>query len=242
MTNETSYGLNFASRPKATLVGAEKEPLIIIDDAFLDPDALVHYATTQARFGPGGAAYPGVRAAVPEGLNAALFYALQPLMQQVFGVTEEDEVSMASSYSVISFQPEHLSQAQSLPHYDSTPDKNLAIVVYLCDETWGGTRFYRHRSTGFERVSTDRSEAYNLRLGQELLHGPPIRGYPDAAHPLFDVVYEVEARFNRLVLYRSRALHSAIIANANRHVENAFTGRLTLTSFIEARHQGPWSR
>lgn len=234
MINETDYDLNFAARPKATLMGSEKEPLIVINEAFLHPERLVQYATTEARFGPGGVAYPGVRAAVPQALNVALFYALQPLAQHVFGVSDDDEMSMTTSFAMVSYPPEKLMLAQALPHYDSTPDKNLAVVVYLCDSSWGGTRFYRHRSTGFERISTDRAESYNRRLADELRMTPAISGYPDAAHPLFDVVQEVEARFNRLVLYRSRALHSGIIVPTKIHSEDPAAGRLTLTAFMEA--------
>lgn len=78
------YRLNFASRPDLTLIGEEREPLVVIDNAFAHPDRLIRYAAETARFGPAGGAYPGIRAAVPEALNIALFYALQPLAQQVY--------------------------------------------------------------------------------------------------------------------------------------------------------------
>src|SRR6185312_8651437 len=162
------FSLNPRARPGLTRVGWEGEPVFWIDDVFLDPGAIVDFAATKAAFGPGGAAYPGMRAAVPEIVNHALIHALHPVIARIFGGREDHRLGLETSFAILTRAPGELQPAQRIPHFDVADPRALAIVIYLCAPGWGGTAFYRHRSTGFETVSPKRDAAYNRRLAQEL--------------------------------------------------------------------------
>lgn len=230
------FSLNPRARPSLLRPGAEGEPVVLVDDFFLNAPAIVDFAATQCAFGPGGAAYPGVRAAVPAFVNHALIHALHPVIRQVFGIGDDHELALETSFSLLTQGPGDLQPPQRIPHFDIADPRALAIVIYLCSPGYGGTAFFRHRSTGFETVSPDRDEAYNRRLAQELAVTPLPEGLPDVRHPLFEQLLCVEPVFNRLVLYRSRLLHSATAA-PDRHPTRPLSGdpregRLTITSFL----------
>jgi hypothetical protein len=224
------FSLNPRARPSATCIGAEGEPVFWADDFFVNPQALVDYAATEAAFGPGGQGYPGVRAAMPQIVNHALIHALNPVIAQIFGIIDGQQLGLETSFAMVT-RGEDLQPFQRIPHFDVADPRALAIVIYLCAPGWGGTAFFRHRSTGFETVSPERDEVYNRRLAQELAATPLPAGLPDAHHPLFEQLYCVEPVFNRLVLYRSRLLHSATPSDRP-FSDSPRDGRLTITSFL----------
>ncbi len=226
------FTLNPYARPRLERVGKEGEPVFIADSFFRDPQAIVTWVVNHVAFGPGGAAFPGVRAAVPEFLNHALIHALNPVISRIFSVGDDPQLELETSFSIVTHAPGQLQPWQRIPHFDVADQRALAIVVYLCPPHWGGTAFYRHRSTGYETVSPDRNEAYNLRLAQELLETALPEGYPDAQHPLFEQILNIEPVFNRLVMYRSRLLHSATIMPGSPLTSSPGQGRLTITSFL----------
>ncbi len=229
--SNAAFTLNPRARPSLLRPGTEGEPVVLVDDFFLTPERIVDFAVTDCVFGPGGAAYPGVRAAVPDILNHALIHALHPVIRQVFGVGDDTPLGLETSLAIVTDGPEGLRTPQRIPHYDVADPRALAIVIYLCPPGWGGTAFFRHRSTGFETVSPDRDETYNRRLARELAVMPLPEGFPDDRHPLFEQLVCVEPVFNRLVLYRSRILHSAT-ASARPFIADPREGRLTITSFL----------
>ena len=65
-------------------IGAEAQPLVILDDFARDPGVLRDYAMG-ARFEPALNHYPGGRAALPEAYLAAQLPAIAAVAQQAFG-------------------------------------------------------------------------------------------------------------------------------------------------------------
>ncbi|QBE65819.1 hypothetical protein EWM63_24920 [Pseudoduganella lutea] len=108
---------------------------------------------------------------------------------------------------------EALRPIQSLPHFDSVERNLIASVHYLCDERFGGTSFYRHRSTGFESMDAQRIAGYAPRLKQEVMRqGARSFTYIRGDTALFERTASVNAKFNRAIFYRSNLLHSGDIA------------------------------
>ncbi len=101
---------------------------------------------------------------------------------------------------------------QSVPHFDGFDRTHIASVHYLCTEEFGGTSFYRHRSTGYETMDAQRIVEYAPRLKAEVM-GLNTRSFTyirgDTA--LFERTASVEAKFNRAIYYRSNVLHSGDI-------------------------------
>ena len=215
-------------------IGAEGAPLLVIDQLVADPDRLVRKAE-RGHFTPQGAMFPGIRMRAPLSYEAFLEKLLRPLMGEVFGLPPQARLAFPMChYSLVTQPPEKLVFLQRIPHIDSATGRGLATVHYLFHEGWGGTAFYRHRSTGYEYVDEDRELAYFTRLQMESL-GPdaPGPGYIGEDTPLFERIDKVDGVYNRMLVYRRNSLHSATIDNTRVPPPDPRNGRLSINTFID---------
>lgn len=225
-----------ALRVETLHVGAEREPVLVIDEVMERPAPLVTFAARQAKFAPlreAGNFYPGVRAPAPRDYVQGLYATIRPILARTFGRDPASPARISCALSLVTLPPEALNLAQRLPHIDTTDGGQIAVLHYLCDASHGGTAFYRHRATGFETVDEARAEQYLVSLRAELERdGAPGPAYVSGATALHDQIGRVEARFNRVVIYRSRLLHSGVILRADALSDDPRTGRLTANTFV----------
>jgi len=223
-------------------LGAERRKVAVLDGVFQNPEALVDHAADHAEFSPlkeAGNFYPGVRAPAPRAYAAALYEALKPVFAEVFGVDLEGRFKASAAFSLATLQPEQLNTAQRLPHIDTTDPRQFAVLHYLCDPRHGGTAFYRHRSTGFESLDEDRAPTCYAALKHELDQGQePPPAYVVTSTPLFEQIGRVEARFDRVAIYRSQMLHSGLIDPTSGLSDDPRLGRLTANSFFTFERAG----
>ena len=223
---------DFAFNPDARIatfaVGHARSPVIVIDDAFADPQAIANYGRTEAAFGPPPTAYPGLNAPVPPQALQPLLDALRPALAGLF--PENAPLGTNGYFGLVTLAPATLAPGQTIPHVDNVGDRGLAAVAYLCDPDQGGTGFYRHRATGFERLTRDTIATYNAALDFEMRQ-PRAAAYPVGDHTLFECIGATEARFNRLTIYNCNLLHSGQV-NPERLSADPTRGRLTLNLFI----------
>ncbi|WP_294255715.1 DUF6445 family protein [uncultured Sphingomonas sp.] len=190
----------------ATRVGAEQVPLWLCDDAHHAPDSLVAAAEGLRFDREEGDFYPGLRAPVPEG------YA-DWLVQRAAAMVGEDLAFVRASFAVASDDPARLAPIQRIPHFDDCSDTILAAVHYLCAPPHGGTSFYRHRATGFERITAERVPLWRQALSRDgQAHGLPPKAYHDGDSPAFVRTGHARLAFNRLILYPANCLHAGDIA------------------------------
>ena len=221
------------SEPQVSVrpMGAEREPLVIIDGFSGAVDALleVGYAATYRH---AGASYPGIRSwADPSYLDRRRPLMMQ-IMQQVFGFGRGVRLD-ASTFSLVTLAEHQLAPLQRIPHYDHAGGEVVAVMHYLLGPETGGTAFYRHRRTGFETITPTREDAYNAALAQdERAFGMPAAGYFRGDSDWFEQIDEVEARPDRLVLYRGRQLHSGVIPDPTLLSTDPRQGRLTINMFL----------
>jgi hypothetical protein len=211
-------------------VGAEAEPVLVIDDALAEPAALVDAAaaaTFAPAWGPEGG-YPGVRAPAPLDYVGQVSRALLPVMVDGFGLPPCGLRRAECSFSLVTLPPERLHATQRAPHVDTTDPWQFAILHYLCDARFGGTAFYRHRATGYAALTPERWDRYAAVRGGE----PAADGYVAGDDAAFAEIGRVDAAFNRLVIYRSRLLHSGVIAAPELLSEDPRRGRLTANIFL----------
>lgn len=214
-------------------VGQEGEPVVVIDGFAPDPEALVRQAQA-VDFATLGAFYPGVRAAVGADYCAAVGPLVAAALRNVFDCANQLAFDRAL-YSQSVTPPQALSLAQRIPHIDDTASDKFAIVHYLGPEALGGTRFFRHRATGFETITSTRHQAYLAALADDFRdHGEPPAGYIQGDTAIFSATTVVPARFNRAIIYRSNLLHCAAIPNDIALPADPATGRLTIASFLTA--------
>jgi hypothetical protein len=217
-------------------IGDEATPLLIIDDLVTNPDWLIKatgqgsdFQTDPANF------YPGIRKPAPQLYQQALQTGLLPLLQAVFSPQASRLNCLQSAFSLSTTPASQLRPIQMLPHIDATTPNQLAMVHYLCGSEHGGTSFYRHRETGFERISADRLAGYSAKLKAEALaaqlHLQP--GYINGDSSLFQRIYQVDAKPNRAIIYPGNLLHSGDIREGLGLSAEPKIGRLTISSFLQ---------
>lgn len=221
--------------PDATVtverLGLEGEPLVIIDNFTGQPERLRAMGKA-ARYHPAGMDYPGIRAlADPSYLDLRRQLMMQ-VMTRVFGLTRGVECEIAA-FSLVTLAPEQLSLRQRIPHHDHSDGGRVAVMHYLGGPETGGTAFYRHRRTGFEAITPAREAAYAAGLAEdEREYGTPPASYPMGDSAAFEQIGMVEARVDRLALYRGRQLHSGVIPDPAALSEDPGAGRLTINMFL----------
>lgn len=222
------------ARVSVERLGEEAEPLVIIDDfSGMAPELLER--GRNATYQDAGAMYPGLRSWCEpdylDGQRPLLFNILQTL----FGFRQQVQLD-ASTYSLVTTPPADLHPVQCLPHYDHADGKLVAIMHYLLGPESGGTAFYRHRRTGFETITPDREEAYNAALEEDVReYGLPPQTYHYGDSDRYALIGEVEARPDRLILYRGRQLHSGVIPQPDRLSTDPRAGRLTINMFLKGQ-------
>ncbi len=221
-------------------IGQEKNRVLVVDDFMDEPRRLIEQAARMAPFKPEAETYyPGLRRLitlddrdsdrhVSEALNA-----LAPLIGKAFGVRRF--MPTESSFCMVTRRPETLSPGQRLPHYDQVDPGYFAVLHYLSPnaEVQGGTSFYRHRATGFERISPDRIQAYDVARRRETSGREPPKRYFSDSTDEFERIARFEGKFNRLLVYRGSLLHSGDIPETFAFSADPEVGRLTCNIFIQ---------
>ena len=222
--------------PNVTLYrfGREQQPVVQIDEFSGMAEELLRRGRS-AEYQAAGASYPGIRSwCEPDYLdrNRELMFAA---LQQVFGFRKGVSLDV-STFSLVTLAPEDLSPLQRIPHYDHASGEIVAVMHYLLGPETGGTAFYRHRRTGFETITEDRADAYNAGLAaDEREFGMPPAEYYHGDGDRFELIGEVEAKPDRLILYDGRLLHSGVIPDPAALTEDPKTGRLTINMFLRGR-------
>lgn len=213
--------------------GAERQPVLVIDDFAPRPDLLVADAAMLG-WGPIGTHYPGLRAGVADAIVDPLLDPWIDTIADLFGVAQPFR-GVETTYSVVTTPPAALTPVQRMPHFDTVDPGTIALLLYLMPEPRGGTAFFRHRTTGFETVDAGRLAAYEAALATDVAaHGMPDAGYIAGDTPLFEQIGMVEARWNRAIVYRGHRLHCAAVPPDLSFVADPARGRLTMNTFIDA--------
>jgi hypothetical protein len=213
-------------------IGAERAPLLVIDNFVANAEALVADAcarplTVRSRY------FPGIRAEAPPAYQQLLLTRLQGPLLDCLGVQEGTLTLSMCHYSLITTPARELEPLQRIPHVDSFAQSGLATIHYLFKTKLGGTAFYRHRRTGFESIDESRRAQYWRALDEEHSStAAPGPEYINGSTELFEQIAKQEGVFNRMLVYRRNSLHSGCI-EASVPDPSPATGRLSINSFID---------
>ena len=237
---ETAFDFSVNPRCSARVihVGADREPVLIVDDVLRDPEAILRYAETGAAFRKEDRDfYPGLRKPLSMAYAEAVYAHLQELFIGTFSADRQAAIDPLSCLlSLATTRQQDLRPIQSVPHVDSYDAAQIAGVHYFCPEELGGTSFYRHRSSAYENLDAGRIAQYAPRLKAEVMalnlrSFSYIRG--DTA--LFERTATVAAKFNRAIFYRSNVLHSGDIPADIGMPSGPRSGRLTANTLAVMR-------
>lgn len=213
--------------------GRERQPVLLVDNYLRDPEAAVNYAATEARFESSPAMYPGNIAPVPDAYCETILRVLGPKIGEMFDVDVETAYLNNCFFAITTFPPQQLHYRQRIPHVDDYGPGVIAILHYLCDSAQGGTGLFRHRATGYESVTREQHQHMQDLIVQDVAgQGPLPPQYVNASNRLFELTLCMEAKFNRLVVYRGSVLHSMLVDDNTRLDPNPRLGRLTINTFL----------
>lgn len=214
-------------------LGAGTQPVAVIDGFASSPE---HWRNQS--LGPGYAArgdfYPGQRRNVDPAYFEDVGKRLGKIMRSAFGCSRSLRVERAL-YSIVDTNPADLSLAQRIPHFDNSAEDAFALVHYLSLGRYGGTAFYRHRSTGMSQIHASQHAEYLEALGKDFAtHGEPRPSYIDGSTAIFEQIGRVDFANNRAAIYRANQLHCPIVPNDVQHLRGPTGGRLTIAVFFRA--------
>jgi hypothetical protein len=213
-------------------VGREQTPLLVIDNFIQDAHLLVDFCEANTNFSKVDNFYPGLRMAAPNMYIHAINRYLAELLGNIFGLTQDKIAGGKALYSMVVTPPDQLEINQCLPHIDSYVSGDLACVHYLCDKQKGGTSLYRHRKTGYEKITSETVDHYKQSVVDEGALRLEKKSYMNGSNNYFEQIAAIDAMFNRMIIYPSNILHSGNIASDFNFDPNPASGRLTLNSFI----------
>ena len=228
--------INLKNNINVLFIGQESTPLIIIDDFVTEPETLISLACDDKPYHAQPTDYyPGIRKPLPSNYGELLCSQLFVLLKNTYqlnGVVAAKTI--LSAFAISTTPPIQLRPIQMLPHFDTTENTQFAMVHYLCDVEHGGTSFYRHKQTDYERITKTRFPKYTTLLKHQAkagnLHLAP--AYIANSSSLFERIHSVEARKNRVIIYPSNLLHSGNIQPQQGLSSDPRKGRLTISSFI----------
>ncbi|MEP4195303.1 MAG: DUF6445 family protein [Aliishimia sp.] len=215
-------------------IGRSKEPVLIIDDFLADPGALVGAAAHSKGWHdmpPGG--YPGQRAPLPADYVRAVLRRLDRPIRRTLLKSPAKLDHFDCSFSMVTQAPADLSALQRVPHIDIARDNRVAILHYLCGPHFGGTAFFRQEDTELEQIGPPQRGRYLEARKSGLARLATSDQYPNEHTPGYARTGFTQARFNRIVAYRSFTLHSGIVEESGLLTDDPTTGRLTANFFVD---------
>jgi hypothetical protein len=215
-------------------IGSGKSPVVVIEDFWPDPRALVANAATKSDYIARSLYYPGLRSPSPAEYARAATAQLRDLICSTFQLSGELSIT-DSTYSLVATPSDKLVAFQRVPHFDSTDSNRIAVLHYLCGAEHGGTSFYRHRSTGLEVITDENRERYIKAVNEEVkTAGLPPPRFIDEDTPMFERIGKYDCAFNRVLVYSGNNLHSVNTPRNYVPDINPRTGRLTANTFLLA--------
>lgn len=220
---------------RVTEIGNERTPVIRIDNLLSGIDGLIDAARRRGafRYDPQWA-YPGVRCPLPESYTTAVLSEIVPLIHEVYDVPDESSCQTAHAlFSLLTTPAADLSLLQRIPHFDNHGLHYFATVHYLGPGHFGGTGFFRHRPTGFERITSARYPEYVAAAKAHMrAHGDPRPGYINASDDHFELIGQVDYEPNRIAIYPGNVLHSGLVEPSRDLGTDPASGRLTANLFL----------
>jgi plasmid maintenance system killer protein len=234
--NESMFAFNPDASVRSVRVGECPIVVTVADDVLLRPQQLAEFGQGLTFVEDDTNLYPGVRARVPAEFSRPFHAWLTRTLQRTSVLEEGCYINDdASFFSIVNKSRADLLPLQRIPHYDSADPRVFAAVIYLFDRANSGTSFYRHRSTGYEKIGDDNAGNYKIALNRNMKQfGPPAREYTNGSNALFERMHSVESAFNRIVIYSGNVLHAADIDGSLVSGNDNSQWRLTISSLIKS--------
>lgn len=232
---ELDYLVNTDADVNCDVIGNENTPIIHCDNTLVSCRELIGYALNYSDFKSSeGGYYPGPQASLPLQYVKNIVRAAVPLIQKVYKPICKQIKVRSSFFSYVATPPEELKMPQCFPHIDSSYCEGFAILHYLKSGHFGGTGFYRHKSTGYEKIDLNRAKNFSkIWSDEQKIYDLPKSQYFTQSDDRFELIKAVEYEANRIVIYPSNILHTGLINPDVDVHHNLSTSRLTANIFLD---------
>lgn len=227
-------------KPELRCIGKDQSPIVVIDEFSGNPEGIARIAETLGSFpAVDRGFYPGARRFIAETDVEAWKYVkdvcerIAPFIGGGFNFTGFHLTE--SSFSMVSRARDKLLPQQRAPHFDSPDQEDLAVLHYLRVPAGTGTAFYRHRSTGIERVTQENIDMFVEAAKADAAKLPTASGYIQGSDEFYEQIGAVQALPDRLVIYQGSLLHSGIIPPDMTLSADPREGRLTANIFVHGQ-------
>jgi hypothetical protein len=226
-------------KPELKRFGNTQTPVIVIDNFSGSLEHILQIAEALAPFPRHTNYYPGLRRIFTPADTAANSYVKEtcgcvaPFIADAFEIDDFDLVE--ASFSMVTLKPTELTPSQRAPHFDTTDQKDLALLHYLHAPPNTGTAFYRQRATGIERVTESNISTFVPVAEVQIPQLPPDAGYFHGSDEFFEQIGSVEAVPDRMVIFQGSLIHSGIIPPDMPLTGDPREGRLTANIFVRGR-------
>ena len=216
-------------------VGEERSNVLIIDDLLTDVNTLYDHVRGHVKFAPDTESYyPGVRAKLPGDYGMALLQFADARIREHQVIDAGLKATPYSAFfSIVTSPEERLALLQRIPHFDHQDDSAYATMHYLAPGEFGGTGFFRHKPTGFERIGHARREPYLSAVADYFAdHGEPPPAYINASTDQYELIGTISYKPNRVLIYPGNLLHSGLIDSGKDIYAGQGIARLTANIFL----------
>lgn len=211
----------------------------IIDDFLLDTTSVMNFAHNIAYFNPmfsDNSFYPGIRDNMPNPYLRLLHSFFQTeILPNITNKKYTESILHKSLLSLVSCKPANLIIDQKVPHIDSCDERDYAFVHYLSGEELGGTSIYKYVPHNLIEFHEEHKSLLANIIDDVKNKPDEHNSYITRTTSLFEQVFKVEAKFNRLVIYQGNLLHSANISCEENCLADPKVGRLSIASFASVR-------
>ena len=228
------FPINRGAIPSVYKVGNEQTPILLLDNFIESLEESMLSGLESLSFDVYQTYYPGIRSDLPRDYIMAVATTVGPLIRQLYGVPPEYQTQLFESYySLVNSAPEDLILEQRLPHVDGFDSYRFALIHYLNPEPHGGTAFYRHLPTGYERITDSNHQHYFEEFdAYHAKYGTPGPAYISQSSGHFEKIGEIPYQQNRLAVYPGNLLHSGSIISEYDISSDPIKGRLTANVFL----------
>jgi len=228
------------SAPQLLRFGEAQSPVVVVDNFSGVVEQVAALADELAPFPPIKDNYfPGVRRMITLADSKAYGYVHEacrqaaPFVGGAFDVKSFDLTE--ASFSIVTLRPDQLQNRQRQPHFDSPDQSVLAMLHYLRVPAGSGTAFYRHKSTGIERVTEANVDRFAMTARAEGTRLPKDSGYMHGTDDFYEQIGMIEAVPDRMIMYHGSLLHSGVIPTGMTFSDDPREGRLTANFFLRGR-------
>ena len=220
-------------------LGTSQSPVVVIDGFSGSLEHVLEIAEELAPYPRHTNYYPGLRRIFTAADTAANAYVEETCERAAQFIADAFDIDVfdlvEASFSMVTLEPTELIPAQRVPHFDTTNQKDLALLHYLRALPNTGTAFYRQRATGIERVTELNVTVYIPVAEVQIPQLPAGSGYFHGSDEFYEQIGAVEAVPDRLIIFQGSLLHSGIIPPDMPLTSDPRHGRLTGNIFVRGR-------